>query len=283
MTKKTTWLVSILICTYNAAQTIQDTLTSCLHQTYQHIEILIHDDQSTDNTREKIWSLTDTRVRFLDSGKKLWPYGWLNFLLDHAKGEYIAIQDHDDLWHPDKIARQIDFLHAHPDCMGCGTKTLMRYEWDGKWFEYFLGEKNYYTIHPSLVFRANKSFRYNTDNVYMQDAMFQKTVLCQWEKKIGNIDETLTLHLVKARAKNFSYKRFEYRWSTIKTIFSLHPVWYGILIVGFETMRKILYPLFQLIGKWWWIDTIERLPFVILWRKIEKYDVERRKSMGFGK
>jgi glycosyltransferase involved in cell wall biosynthesis len=43
-------LVSILICTYNAENTIEETIKSCLNQTYKNIEILIHDDQSKDNT-----------------------------------------------------------------------------------------------------------------------------------------------------------------------------------------------------------------------------------------
>jgi hypothetical protein len=101
-------------------------------------------------------------------------------------------------------------LENNPDCVGCGTKTLMRYEGDQKGFEYFLGTRNYYTIHPSLVFPNNKRFRYATDNIYMHDAIFQKKVLCEGEKKIGNIDQTLTLHLVKAGAKNFSYRWFTY-------------------------------------------------------------------------
>ncbi|MCS6983425.1 MAG: glycosyltransferase [Candidatus Absconditabacterales bacterium] len=274
-------LVSILICTYNASDSILATIGSCLAQTYHHIEILIHDDQSSDDTREKIGSLTDPRIRIIHSGKKLGPYGGLNVLLDHAQGDYIAIQDHDDLWHPDKLARQLEFLEKNPDCVGCGTKTLMRYEGDQKGFEYFLGTRNYYTIHPSLVFRANKAFRYATDDVYMQDAMFQKKVLCKGEKRIGNVNETLTLHLIKAGAKNFSYKRFQYRWSTIKTIFSLHPVRYGVCILGFETIRKIAYPLLQSIKKPEIIDTIERLPFTILGKTIETYDMAKKKKMGF--
>jgi hypothetical protein len=39
--------------------------------------------------------------------------------------------------------------------IGCGTNTIMYYEADGKYFEYFLDEENFYTIHPSLIFRNN--------------------------------------------------------------------------------------------------------------------------------
>ncbi len=275
-------LISILLCTYNSSLFITETLQSCLGQSYNNIELLLYDDQSTDDTLSKLWLFTDHRIRVFSSEKKLWPYWWLNLLLDQAQGEYIAVQDHDDLWHSDKLARQIEFLSSHPEYIWCGTKTLMRYEWDARWFEYFLWNDNYYTIHPSLVFRNSSSFRYNIDSVYMQDAVFQKNVLCQWKKLIANLDETLTLHVVKAWAKNYSYKRFTYSFPTIRTVFLLHPVWYGVCILWFETLRKILYPILQFLWKWVWIDSIERLPFVLLGRTIETYDEERRNKMGFG-
>ena len=275
------WLVSILICTYNASETIFATIQSCLNQTYSNIEILIHDDQSVDKTLEIIKNIWDEKIKIIYSWQKLWPYWWLNFLLDHACGEYIAIQDHDDLRHPEKIEKQINFLKNNKEYIWCGTKTLMRYEWDQKGFEYFLWEKNYYTIHPSLVFR-NGSYRYPTDTSYMVDAYFQKMKLCKWwEKLIYNTDETLTLHLVKAGAKNYSYKWFRYSLVTMRTIFTLHPLWYGVLIIGRETMRKIVYPLLQYIDKGSWIDKIERIPFSLLGNKIENYPRKKIIELGF--
>ncbi len=62
-----TGLVSILICTYNAAETIEKTLRSCLDQTYEMIEILIHDDQSSDDTLKVIESVKDSRVKIIVS------------------------------------------------------------------------------------------------------------------------------------------------------------------------------------------------------------------------
>ena len=60
-------LVSILLCTYNACATIQDTLLSCLDQTYNNIEILIHDDQSSDNTLDIIKKLNNPVIKVLHS------------------------------------------------------------------------------------------------------------------------------------------------------------------------------------------------------------------------
>ena len=68
-------LVSILLCTYNAQETIVQTLQSCLNQTYQNFEILIHDDGSIDETLVAIQKINDSRIQVLNSWKKLGPIG----------------------------------------------------------------------------------------------------------------------------------------------------------------------------------------------------------------
>ena len=264
-------LISILICTYNAEKTIKHTLESCLNQTYRNFEILIHDDQSTDKTIDVINSIWNKKIRIINSWKKLWPYRGLNFLLDSAKWEYIAIQDHDDLWYPEKLEKQVKFLEENKKYVWCWTKALMRYEWDNKWFEYYLWKENYYTLHPSLMFR-NNWYRYVKNRIYMWDAYFQKTVLCKWKKLIWNIDETLTIHRIKKWSENYSYKWFKYTKTNISTIFELHPIWYWILCIWFETLRKVLYPVLHIIKKDSWIDKIERFPFILLGYKIIKVD-----------
>ena len=267
-------LVSILICTYNASSTIKETILSCLDQTYTNIEILIHDDQSSDDTISIIQSLNDEKIRIVPSWKKLWPYRWLNFLLDLAKWEYIAIQDHDDLWYPEKIEKQISFLESEQwsKYIWCGTKTRMRYEWDNTYFDYFLWAKNDYTIHPSLVFRTWEE-RYPEDRVYMNDAYFQKIILCQWKKLIYNLDETLTIHRIKSWADNYSYRWFQFTTTNIQTLFALHPWWYACFALCWEGIRKIVYPVLQKIGKGNWIDRIERIPFKLQGYKIKYYGV----------
>ncbi len=265
-------LVSILICTYNAASTIEETLLSCLEQSYSNIEILIHDDQSNDNTLEIIQSFEDIRIQIIESWKKLWPYTWLNFLLDHAKWEYIAIQDHDDLRSLDKLDKQVTFLESQEwkTYKWCGTTTRMWYEWDNTYFDYYLWQENYYTIHPSLVFRSWEA-RYPEDRVYMNDAYFQKLVLCEWKKCIYNLDEVLTIHRIKSGANNYSYKRFQYTKKNIQTLFALHPRWYSCAALCWELMRKLTYPVLQKMGKWEWIDRIERIPFRLQGYEIKNY------------
>ena len=267
-------LVSILICAYNAEATIKETLESCINQTYKNIEILIHDDKSRDKTLEIIRNFEDKRIKIVESWKKLWPYKWLNFLIDNCNGDYIAIQDHDDIWHPQKLAKQVKFLEDNQKYVGCWTKTFIWYEWDNKWYQYYLGDECYFTIHPSLVFR-NNWYRYIEDKVYMADAYFQKNVLCRWEKKIANINELLTIHRVKKGADNYTYKRFKLTKKNLSTLFSIYSLTGWICVIIFELMRKIIYPIFHRLKKWSYIDKIERIPFVLRWYKIKVFDREK--------
>ncbi len=269
--------VSVLLCTYNAEKYIRATLESILHQSYIHIEVCILDNNSQDQTIKIIQSYTDARIHLFPSEKNLGPYGGLNLLLEKATGEYIAIQDHDDIRHPEKIAKQVAFLEKHKKYIWCGTKILMRYEWDQMGFEYFLWKENYYTIHPSLVFRNSQKYRY-PETVYMNDALFQKKILCKGEKLIHNIDETLTLHRVRDGANNYSYKWYKLTLENLSTVFSLHPVWYGVLATGFELMRKIVYPVLHRLTCGYMIDRIERVPFRLQGYEVKKYtkkDIEK--------
>lgn len=272
--------VSILLCTYNAQQYIDNTIKSILNQTYNNFELLILDDNSKDNTRENIQAHKDPRIQLFTSQKNLWPYAGLNFLLAKVTWTYIAIQDHDDIRHPQKLEKQIYFLENNHKYIWCGTKTLMRYEWDQKWFEYYLWEENYYTIHPSLVFRNDKKYRY-PNTVYMADALFQKQILCKEKKIIYNLDETLTMHRIKNGATNYSYKRYKLTIKNLKTVFELHPVRYALAATAFEIMRKIIYPILHLTKTSKLIDKIERLPFKLQGYKMGKYNFWDIKKRGF--
>lgn len=262
--------VSVLICTYNAEKHIRATLQSILDQTYTNIDILILDNNSKDQTVDTIKTYKDTRIHLFPSDKNLGPYGGLNFLLEKATGEYIAIQDHDDLRHPQKIEKQVSFLEENKKYIWCWTKTLMRYEWDQMGFEYYLWKENHYTIHPSLVFRNNPKYRY-PDTIYMADALFQKKVLCHGEKIISTLDETLTMHRVRDGAHNYSYKWYKLTFKNLTTVFGLHPAWYALSATVFELMRKIVYPVLHWLNVGRLIDKIERLPFKLQHYKIKKY------------
>ena len=85
-------LISILIPTYNVGAWIDEAINSIIEQTYKKIEIIIIDDYSTDNTREKIQNLarTDSRIKIIYNKENQKIVKSLNQGLLLAKGQYIA-------------------------------------------------------------------------------------------------------------------------------------------------------------------------------------------------
>lgn len=102
-------LISVIIPTYNRASLIKRSAQSVLNQTYKNLELIIVDDGSTDNTEEVINSIKDERIVYVKQQNQ-GCCAARNKGIDLAKGEYIAFQDSDDVWHSDKLEKQIETL-----------------------------------------------------------------------------------------------------------------------------------------------------------------------------
>lgn len=116
-------LVSVIVPVYNGQDTIGQTIESVLGQTYKNLELIIIDDASKDRSREIIASFKDERIRtfYLEKNQNVCFAGNVGF--ENAKGKYIALIGHDDLWKEDKLYKQISFLEEHPVYGVCFTWT----------------------------------------------------------------------------------------------------------------------------------------------------------------
>jgi glycosyltransferase involved in cell wall biosynthesis len=111
-------LVSVIMPTYNAAAFVTETIESVLAQSYEPIELVVVDDASDDATPEIVERYAQRhpdRIRFRRADERKGPCRRRNDALDLAAGSLIAWLDHDDLWAPDKTARQVDVLEARPE------------------------------------------------------------------------------------------------------------------------------------------------------------------------
>src|SRR5262249_50961987 len=104
---------SVLIPTFNGSRFIDATLRSALAQTVDDIEILVLDDGSTDDTVARVEAIGDRRIRLSRHTHAGAPTA-LNAGLGAARGAYVALLDHDDLWLPHKLERQLDYFDRHP-------------------------------------------------------------------------------------------------------------------------------------------------------------------------
>lgn len=122
-------LVSVMMPVYNGANLIEASIHSLLNQTYTNWECIIIDDGSTDKTPEIVDCLKDSRFVVRHQPNKGRPLA-RQYALELAKGEYIAMLDAEDLYHPDKLKRQVALLESNTDLVGVttamcsfGTKT----------------------------------------------------------------------------------------------------------------------------------------------------------------
>ncbi len=103
-------LISIIIPVYNAQNYIEETLKSIFAQTFGNYEILLIDDVSTDNTGEVISKYISDKVIYYRMEDNLGAYAARNKGLELSKGRYIAFLDADDLWEPEKLSHEMEFM-----------------------------------------------------------------------------------------------------------------------------------------------------------------------------
>ena len=105
-------MVSIITPTFNNEKFIAETILSVQAQTYQNWELLIVDDCSTDKTAEIISSFQekDHRIKYFYNATNKGSALSRNIAIQKAKGKWIAFLDSDDMWHPHKLEKQIEFM-----------------------------------------------------------------------------------------------------------------------------------------------------------------------------
>ena len=109
---------------YNHSKFIKESIESVLNQTYQDFELLIIDDNSTDNTFEIISSFSSSKIWCCKNQQNVGMVLNTNRLIAMAKGEYIAIINSDDTWEASKLAKQMRFLEQQNQANLAGCFTL---------------------------------------------------------------------------------------------------------------------------------------------------------------
>jgi glycosyltransferase involved in cell wall biosynthesis len=118
--------VSVVIPTYNRAHTVVDAARSVLGQRFHDLELIVVDDGSTDDTAARLAALCDPRLQVI-MGCHGGVSAARNLGVSKASGSLISFLDSDDLWHPDKLAVEVDFLTRHPEVHAVFTDLEKRH------------------------------------------------------------------------------------------------------------------------------------------------------------
>lgn len=171
-------LVSIILPVYNAQDYLKESVDSILNQTYTNFELIILNDGSTDDSEKIISSYTDSRIKYhFHSNKGLGAT--LNIGLKLSSGKYIARQDQDDISHPNRLKKQVDFLEKNESILLLGTRAKI----------FFTNSSNF-EFHNHATRPCDLKFDLLFDNPFVHSSvMFRKSTI----DKIGDykIDRNL--------------------------------------------------------------------------------------------
>jgi len=223
--------VSVIIAAYNNEKTLGKAIDSILCQTYEDIECIIYNDASHDISldiiniykkkyREKI-------VCINNPGENKGPAYARNCCIEHAGGEYIAIQDADDISFPKRIARQVEFLDERKDVAAVGTYAILVNSRGEVWGinnplctpakeDWVKGPQ---VIHASTMIRKRELYavgKYNDNLRRAEDYdLWLKMILKGY--KIETIPEVL--YQISLDIADYNRRKLQYRWDEAKLVY----------------------------------------------------------------
>jgi glycosyltransferase involved in cell wall biosynthesis len=116
--------VSVITTAFNAEPFIEAAVRSVLDQRGVEVEHIVVDDGSTDRTAQLVRKATDPRVRLIEAGR-VGRGRALNLAVAAARAPFVAVQDADDVSHPQRLATELDALANHPELAGVGSGQLI--------------------------------------------------------------------------------------------------------------------------------------------------------------
>lgn len=173
--------LTIHMCTYNRAHTIQQAIDSVLEQTYTDWELLILDDASTDTTQEIVSTyISDNRIKYIRNENNLGITRNRNKALSLSLGEYIAVLDSDDYWiDTTKLEQQVNFLDTTRTHALVGT------------YMHVVDDQG--TLVKKVSYPRSNSYIHNTlllKNMFCHSSvMYRKDVVV----RLGGYDESLAI------------------------------------------------------------------------------------------
>jgi len=117
--------LSIVLCTYNAEKYLKDSLDSVFNQSYRNFELIIINDCSNDNSNDIIQKYADRPETVIINNKYNEGVSFSrNKAFLEARGEYIAIQDADDITLPQRFKKEVEHLDQNPEITVVGGHAI---------------------------------------------------------------------------------------------------------------------------------------------------------------
>ena len=269
-------LVSVVMPVYNAGDFLVESIQSILNQTYKNFEFIIIDDASTDNSWEimKKFKKSDSRIRIFQLEKNVGVSQTVKLAIEKAKGDFLARMDADDIAHPQRLEKQVNYLLKNTKTVAIGTQcklidkkgqTIGQKKFPTKFADIY---KYIFTFvplqQPTLMINKTKlpkNFEYYYDSLDTAEEVELLFKLFLYGK-VKNLKEKL--HSYRLHDKNTSLKNLKRTFlltliSRFRAIlkYRYRPTLLGLISTLIQSLIVLLLPAKMILSLYWFLKKIK--------------------------
>lgn len=241
-------LVSVIMPAYNCEDFIGDSMQSVLDQTYNNVELLVVDDQSTDNTADRIETIAeqDERVKFIQLSTNSGAAVARNTAIEQASGKYLAFLDSDDVWERDKLEKQLNFMEKneytftctpydkideHGNRMGSIVNPKKTMDYDGVLKDC--------PGNSTIVYNAEKLGKFYSPNIKRRNDFVMWLQVIKKAGTVYGMDEVLTHYRVREGSLSVDKKKLlKYQWQVYRDIEKL-PLLKSTYLMVYKVVQTV--------------------------------------------
>ncbi|MFF2447141.1 glycosyltransferase family 2 protein [Neobacillus sp. NPDC058068] len=221
-------LVSIIMPAYNCGNFIGITLESVIAQLYKNWEVIVVDDCSTDNTSVVVmeYMKKDQRIKYYKLDRNSGAAVARNTAVDLAKGKYIAFLDSDDVWVPEKLHKQIEFMKKNNYNFTCTSYTKI--DEQGNFLNRTIRAKvksDYDGVlktcpgNSTVIYSAENLGKFKIPNIKKRNDYVMWLQVIKKETYLYGLDEPLGSHRIRAGAISSKKSSLvSYHWKVYREI-----------------------------------------------------------------
>lgn len=243
-------LVSIIMPAYNCGNYIGITIDSVIAQTYKNWEIIIVDDCSTDDTEDivKDYISKNNKIKYNRLLENSGAAAARNKAIDLAKGIYIAFLDSDDVWFPEKLTKQINFMKANSYNFTCTSYTKI--DEKGNYLNRLIKsqkKRDYNRVlktcpgNSTVIYNAEKLGKFKIPNIRKRNDYVMWLQVIKKEKFLYGLEEPLSSHRIRTDAISSNKSSLVgYHWKVyreiehLSLIKSIYLIVYWIIATAFK-------------------------------------------------
>lgn len=239
---------------YNSEKYIAESIQSVFNQSFSDWELIVSDDASTDKTCEIVENFQekDSRILLLKSDKNQGAAVTRNRAIEKAQGRYIAFLDSDDLWHPEKLARQVAFMEKNHVAFSFHAYSMYSEDWSQKLIDFQVPEKVSYRelLYSNVISMCAAVYDQKLlgAKIYMplilkrQDYGLFLNILKKIECAYSLPDDLLKVRIHSQSLSANKWKAAQYQWKLYREVekFNLFKTLYYFFFYATKGIRKYI-------------------------------------------